>query len=167
MSAKDALAGADRVISLYGDHPFISADTLRSLAALHDANPQAIAMLTSTVPNFEAPFDMFCGWGRIIRNAEGQVVAIREAKDCTLEELTIREVNPGIYDIPAAWMWERLPNLKNNNAGGEYYLTDLVAIACAEGLPIATASANPLDVVGVNTKDELVKAEEIFNGKCH
>lgn len=165
MSAKEALQGADRVISLYGDHPFISADTLRSLAALHDANPQAIAMLTSTVPNFEAPFDVFRSWGRIIRNDKGEVMAIREAKDCTPEELAVREVNPGIYDFPADWMWQRLPSVKNNNAGGEYYLTDLIAFACTEGVAIATAPADPLDVMGVNTKDELGRAEDVFNGK--
>ncbi len=165
MSAKDALLGADRVVSLYGDHPFISAATLRSLVDLHDAHPGAIAMLTSTVPHFDPPYDAFRGWARMIRGENGEVTAIREAKDCSVAELAVREVNPGIYVFPAAWMWERLPKLENHNASGEYYLTDLIPIAFAEGMAIVTANADPLDVMGVNTKDELSRAEDVFNGK--
>lgn len=165
MCAKDAIGSADRVVVLYGDHPFISSEVLRRLVDLHDDTPQALAMLTSVVPNFDAPYDVFRGWGRVIRDDSGSVATIREAKDASASELHVREVNPAIYAFPAAWLWEHLPKLGNKNASVEYYLTDLIPMAFAEGMPIVTAQADALDVVGVNTPDELAKAEAIFQRK--
>ncbi len=163
MSAKEAVGDAGRVVILYGDHPFIPASTLRELVALHDKLPNAVAMLTSTVPDFTGRYEGFRGWGRIIRDPSGKVVALREAKDCTDDELAIREVNPGIYVFPSAWMWEQLPRLGNANASGEYYLTDLFTMAFAEGMQVVTADADPLHVMGVNTPEELQSAEEVFS----
>ncbi len=163
MSAKDAVGSAGRVVILYGDHPFIPAETLRELVALHDKLPNAVAMLTSTVPDFTGKYEAFKGWARVVRDASGEVIAIREAKDCTDDERAIREVNPGIYAFPAAWMWERLPQLGNANASGEYYLTELFTLAFAEGMAVVTADADPLHVMGINTPQELQSAEEIFS----
>ncbi len=167
MSARQELRTAKRVIVLYGDHPFIPAETLRALVSLHDENPEAIAMLTCKVPSFVAPYDVFASWGKIIRNASGSVLTIREIKDCSIDERQVREVNSGIYAFPASWMWRQLPRLTTKNAGGEYYLTELITLACNEDVGIITASADPLDVMGVNTPDELVAAETIFNNKAH
>lgn len=163
MMAKGVVGDAKRVVILYGDHPFISAATLRELVTLHDRRPDAVAMLTSTVPGYEGQYDAFRGWARIIRDEEGEVIAIREAKDCVGDELAIREVNPGIYVFPAAWMWERLPQLGNENASGEYYLTELFTMAFSEGMGVVTATAEPLDVMGINTPDELTRAEHVFS----
>lgn len=165
MSARDAVGEAKRVVILYGDHPFIGAATLRELVTLHDATPDAVAMLTSIVPSYEKPYDAFRGWARIIRDEAGKVIGIREAKDCRDDELALHEVNPGIYAFPAAWMWERLPHLGNANASGEYYLTELFTMAFDEGMNIVTAHAEPLDVMGVNTPDELQRAQEVFSAK--
>lgn len=165
LMAKDAVGDAERVVILYGDHPFISARTLRELVTLHDATPSAVAMLTSIVPNFKKPYDAFRGWARIIRDESAEVIAIREAKDCSDDELGLREVNPGIYAFPAAWMWEHLPHVGKRNASGEYYLTELFTIAFAEGKRVVTADADALDVMGVNTPDELRRAEEVFSAK--
>lgn len=162
LSAKDAWKTADRIIVLYGDHPFISAQVLRRLVALHDTTPESVAMLTSTVPNFDAPYDAFRAWGRVLRDDQGEVIAIREAKDCSVGELAVREVNPGIYVFPAPWALEKLSLIGNENASKEYYLVDLIGFAMAEGRPIVTAEADPLDVIGVNTPDELRRAEEVF-----
>lgn len=163
MVAKDVVGDAKRVVILYGDHPFISASTLRELVALHDKRPDAVAMLTSTVPSYDGQYDAFRGWARIIRDEAGEVIAIREAKDCSDNERTVREVNPGIYAFPASWMWERLPGLGNANASGEYYLTELFTMAFAEGMGIVTATADPLDVMGINTPEELTRAEHVFS----
>lgn len=163
MSAKDVVDSAGRVVILYGDHPFIPASTLRELVTLHERLPNAVAMLTSTVPDFTGKYKAFQGWARVIRDARGEVIALREAKDCTDEERAICEVNPGIYAFPAAWMWERLPELGNANASGEYYLTELFTMAFAEGMAVVTADADPLHVMGVNTPQELQSAEEIFS----
>lgn len=165
LSAKEMIGDADRVMVLYGDHPFIPAHVLRGLVELHDANTHAVAMLTCTVPSFDAPYDIFKSWGRVLRDDTGEVVAIREAKDASVGELAVREVNPAMYLFPTAWMWERLPLLGTANASGEMYLTDLIMTAFAEGVDVVTASADALDVIGVNTPDELARAEQVFHGQ--
>lgn len=162
LSAKAKIADADRVVVLYGDHPFIPAEVLRRLVDLHDQYPSAVAMLTCTVPSFEPPYDVFKGWGRVLRDDRGEVRAIREAKDTSVHELAVREVNPAIYAFPCAWMWERLPELSTANASGELYLTDLITMAFAEGKQVVTAEADALDVIGVNTPAELARAEEVI-----
>ena len=103
-------------------------------------------------------------WGRILRDADGNVTAIREAKDATPEELAVTEVNPAIFAFPAEWACNRLENLKNTNASGEYYLTDLIGIAMEEGVSIVTADADPMDVVGINSPEELARAEAMAKG---
>lgn len=165
LAAKQEIGSTDRVMVLYGDHPFIPADTLRRLVALHDAHPQAVAMLTCSVPNFEDPYDAFKSWGRVLRDAHGEVCAIREVKDASRDELAVREVNPAIYLFPTAWMWERLPQLSTANASGELYLTDLITMAFSEGIQVVTEQAEALDVMGINTPAELARAEEVFSRK--
>jgi bifunctional UDP-N-acetylglucosamine pyrophosphorylase/glucosamine-1-phosphate N-acetyltransferase len=160
--AEDACRGASRIIVLYGDHPFIGPDVLQQLADLSSKNAGDIAMLTATVPNFDGDFSMFVKWGKIVRK-DGEVVALRESKDASPEEAMIKEVNPGIYAFPVPWVFDRLKDVKNENASGEYYLTDLIGLAMAEGRKIVTASVDPLQVVGINTPDELSKAEELLN----
>ncbi|MFA5947201.1 MAG: NTP transferase domain-containing protein [Patescibacteria group bacterium] len=168
--AEDACKGASRIIVLYGDHPFIGPEVLKQLADLSSKNSGDIAMLTATVPNFVGDYSMFIKWGKIIRasSAKGHdgvmpVQALRESKDASAEEAMITEVNPGIYAFPVPWVFDRLKDVKNENASGEYYLTDLIGLAMAEGRKIVTASVDPLQVVGINTPDELSKAEELLN----
>lgn len=157
-AAKNVAGDAERVVVLYGDHPFLSPSVIRSIAELQKTHPGAFVMLTSTVPNFAGYFQTFERWGRILRDDSGAVTAIREAKDATPEELAITEVNPAIFAFPAAWAWDRLERLKNANASKEFYLTDLVSAAMEDGLPIVTASADPLDVIGINSPEELARA---------
>lgn len=159
--AEELCKDASRIIVLYGDHPFISAEVLKGLADLSTQNPGDVAMLTAHVPDFEGDFSMFVKWAKILR-ADGQVLAIREAKDASEEEAKITEVNPGIYAFPVPWVFDRLKNIDNKNAGGEYYLTDLIGLAMKEGKRIVTAPVNPLEVVGVNTPEELKNAERLF-----
>lgn len=160
--AQEAANGADTIMVLYGDHPFIAAETLTELAELHKEQGATITMLTTTVPNFKDEHAGFERWGRIIRDSVGRIQEIKEAKDATEEELAIREVNPSIFAFNAEWLWEHLPELKNTNAGGEYYLTDLVGLAIEEGESVVTSSAKPFEVVGINTPEELKRAEEYF-----
>ena len=164
--AESVTDGADRIIVLYGDHPFVPAEVIRRLAAMQDGGSDSrvisVAMLTARVPNFEGKFSGFLRWGRIIRDEEGRVVKSVEAKDATPEQMMITEVNPCMYAFPAPWVWEMLQELKNENAQGEYYLTDLVGAAMAGGVPIVTADADPMDVVGINSPEELAKAEEMM-----
>ncbi len=159
--AKNAADGAECIVVLYGDHPFLSPEVIQNIASLQDKHPNALVMLTSMVPNFEGDFQAFIRWGRVLRNASGDVIGSREAKDATPEELMITEVNPCIYAFPAPWVWDRLDRLKNANASGEFYLTDLVSAAMDDGLEIVTASANPFDVIGINSPEELARAEAL------
>lgn len=161
-AAQSAVGGADRVVVLYGDHPFIRPEVIQRLVDMQSSNLDAVAMLTARVPNFDGVFSTFVKWGRILRNVDGAVMAIREAKDATADELAVTEVNPAIFAFPAAWAWSRLEGLKNTNASGEYYLTDLIGVAMSEGVPIVTADADPMDVVGINSPEELIKAEEMM-----
>lgn len=137
---------------LYGDVPLIRAETLKRL--LHVAH-DALAILTVELADPS-------GYGRMVRNAAGQVVRIVEQKDSTAEERSIREINTGIMAMPSARLGEWLARLANNNAQQEYYLTDIVSMAVAEGLPIRTANPkHAWEVLGVNSKVQLAELERI------
>jgi bifunctional UDP-N-acetylglucosamine pyrophosphorylase/glucosamine-1-phosphate N-acetyltransferase len=153
--------GATHVMVLYGDHPFLSAALLQSLPAMAQEKPEALVMLTAKVPHFTNEYAGFISWGRIVRDDQGKVIAIREAKDATDEEKTITELNPAIYCFPLSLLRRALPQLSNANASGEYYLTDVIAFAMREGIEIVTQSVDALEVIGVNTPDELKVAESI------
>ncbi len=160
--AKEAVGEADVVIVLYGDHPFIGAEVIRKLSELQSQNPSSVAMLTATVPSFDGDYQTFIKWGRVLRDTDGKVVAIREYKDASPSELTVTEVNPSILAFPAVWAFQHLDALKNENASGEYYLTDLIGTAMTERIHIVTFSANPLDVIGINSPEELARAESMI-----
>jgi bifunctional UDP-N-acetylglucosamine pyrophosphorylase / glucosamine-1-phosphate N-acetyltransferase len=139
---------------LYGDVPLISADTLAALVAA--ASENKLAWLTMTVANAE-------GLGRIIRNEKHQVQAIVEHKDATEAQRQIKEVNTGFLACPSAWLAGWLPKLKNTNAQGEYYLTDILAMAVAEGRSVETLSpAAEWEVTGINSKDQLAQLERTY-----
>jgi bifunctional UDP-N-acetylglucosamine pyrophosphorylase / glucosamine-1-phosphate N-acetyltransferase len=161
MVCRDAVMDADAVIVLYGDHPFVGAETLRKLARMHEAQKPVLSMMTTTVPSFEQ-WESYRHWGRILRDSHGHIMAIREYKDAMESEQEIREVNPGLYCFDTRWLWENIDQIKNFNAKSEFYLTDLIELAVAQGKDIATMSIAPEESVGVNTPDELVLAERIY-----
>ena len=137
---------------LYGDVPLIQAETLKRLL---QAAQDALAILTVEL---EDP----SGYGRIVRNAKGEVVRIVEQKDSTPEERAIREINTGIMAMPTARLGEWLGRLSNDNAQKEYYLTDIVGMAVADGLPIHTANPkHAWEVLGVNSKVQLAELERV------
>ncbi len=137
---------------LYGDVPLTQADTLSRLVA---ANTDGISMLTLNVAN---PF----GLGRIIRQ-EGKVIAIVEEKDATDAQKAISEINSGIYCVDNALLHKYLPKLNNDNAQGEYYLTDIVKLAVADGVDIATiAPEYDFEIEGVNDRIQLATLERTY-----
>jgi bifunctional UDP-N-acetylglucosamine pyrophosphorylase/glucosamine-1-phosphate N-acetyltransferase len=138
---------------LYGDVPLIQQSTLEKLIA---ANTSGMAMLTLTVDN---PF----GLGRIVRDRNGKVLAIVEQKDATDEQKAICEINSGIYAVDNALLHKYLPKLENNNAQGEYYLTDIVKMAVADGIDIATIQPDfDFEIEGVNDRGQLANLERIY-----
>lgn len=161
MAASSFVTDADAVLVLYGDHPFISPETMQNLANLHEKDDATITMLTCTIPNFEGDYVGVKSWSRIVRDEKGRVVKDVQMKDATDEELEIKELNPCIFLFNRDWMMNELPKLQNHNAQEEYYLTDLLKMAVDEGLKISTAPADVFDVLGVNTKEELERAERL------
>lgn len=129
LQALPQLGNSEVTLILYGDVPLTQAKTLQALVALVDAKNMGLL----TVVMNDAT-----GYGRIVRNAEQQVVAIVEHKDASAAQREIREVNTGIMAVPTARLKQWLPALKNDNAQGEYYLTDIIAMAVADGLCVKT-----------------------------
>jgi len=139
---------------LYGDVPLIEAETLATLVEL--VRDDSLALLTVTL-------DRPAGYGRILRNADGGVTGIVEEKDATPAEKLICEVNTGVMAVPAGKMAAWLPAIGNSNAQGEYYLTDLIAIAHGEGLTVATHQpASAEETEGVNSRAQLQMLERYF-----
>jgi bifunctional UDP-N-acetylglucosamine pyrophosphorylase/glucosamine-1-phosphate N-acetyltransferase len=144
-------ARGDAVI-LYGDVPLVRPETLQRLV---DASREALAVLTTEL-------DDATGYGRVVREATGNVARIVEHKDATAAEREIREVNAGFYAVRASRLADWLSRLKNDNAQREYYLTDIVGFASADGLPVLGVKVDdPLEVAGVNSKRELAMLERV------
>ncbi|MDH0288432.1 bifunctional UDP-N-acetylglucosamine diphosphorylase/glucosamine-1-phosphate N-acetyltransferase GlmU [Pseudomonas sp. GD04087] len=145
---------ADNVLILYGDVPLIEQPTLERLMA--QATPQQLALLT-------VELDDPTGYGRIIRGADGEVRAIVEQKDATPEQRTIREGNTGILAAPRQQLLGWLARLSNSNAQGEYYLTDVIAMAVGDGLRVATAQPQvAMETQGANDRLQLSELERFF-----
>lgn len=158
-ASRDLWGGAEGVMVLYADHPFLPKEVLEELVAAFSVAPHAVHMLTATVPNYEGEYAKFAPWGRIIRDTSGNAKDIREAKDASEEERSICEVNPAMYVFPAAWLKTALNRLTNENASGEYYLTDVIGLAAQDGIELKTTSTDALSVIGVNTPQDLKDAE--------
>jgi bifunctional UDP-N-acetylglucosamine pyrophosphorylase/glucosamine-1-phosphate N-acetyltransferase len=136
---------------LYGDVPLIRSETLQEMVLI--AREGAIALLTVKLAD---P----AGYGRIVRGAGGRVERIVEHKDASAEELAIQEVNTGILCLPAAKLAGWLARLSNDNAQGEYYLTDVIGMAAAEGERILPCHpASEWEVMGVNSRAQLAELE--------
>ena len=152
--ALPALAGDGTVVVLSGDVPLTQADTLRALVTSSEGVAGgALALLTVKLPDPT-------GYGRILRNDQGAVQGIVEHKDASEAQRAITEVYSGILAVPAARLAPWLAALRNDNAQGEYYLTDIVAMAVAEGLPVvAHCIADALQVEGVNSPVQLARLE--------
>ncbi len=154
--ALDKLPKDGQSLILYGDVPLVSADTL---AALQAANTHGMSMLTLRVDD---PF----GLGRIKRDKAGNIEAIVEQKDADEAEQQITEINSGIYCVDNALLHKYLPKLSNNNAQGEYYLTDIVKMAVADGIAIAAIEPeHAFEIEGVNNRQQLASLERSWQGK--
>ncbi|RJQ28457.1 hypothetical protein C4571_03740 [Candidatus Parcubacteria bacterium] len=162
--AEKALKGkADAIIVLYGDHPFVKAETVKKLYDLHKKQGCPLTMMTTEVEDFKEWRAPFYDFGRVIRDEKGMIRKVMERKDASPEELEIREVNPAFLCFDAEWLWQNLTKLRNNNAKKEYYLTDLVQIAIDEGACIASMNIDPAESIGVNTPEHLSVAKEILS----
>lgn len=160
LMAKDRLEGmTGQLIVLYGDTPLITGITLNRIINAHQHARVAATVLTARL---EQPF----GYGRIVRDDDGQVEAIIEEKDATPEQKSINEINTGIYCFEISALLKTLPRLQPQNAQGEYYLTDVIGLLREDGEKLATLLLeNPEEILGPNDRLALAKVETIMRGQ--
>lgn len=157
MMCIEALKGfTGDVVVIAGDMPTIRSETLQRLLALHRAAGAAASIATTVL---EDP----TGYGRIIRGPDGRFERIVEHRDCTPDQLSIREVNPSYYCFDAQALFGALPKLRADNAKGEYYITDTLAIIRdGGGMVQAAVSVPAADAVGINSRGELAEVAKVM-----
>jgi len=145
------------ILICYGDTPLISGQILARVLFEHLTSQATLTFLTAITEN---PSD----FGRVVRNTDGSVREIVEMKRATEEQRRINEVNSGVYCFDQSWLWPALHMLPMN-ASGEYYLTDLVAVASSQGCKIATVSGSFDETIGINDRVQLAAAECILRAR--
>ncbi len=149
--------GGSLVLVGYGDHMmFYTIDTANDLISYHKTHQAAIALVTTKVPDPT-------GYGRIIRNASGHVEAIVEEKDAAADQKQIREINAGLYCFNYSFLKDNINKIEKSPVTGEYYLTDLVAIANNQGKKVAGLEVEFKNVgIGINRPEELAESQKIY-----
>ena len=158
LQALPKLDAQEPTLVLYGDVPLTSQKTLSKLAKLADGvrgKDCALALLTQDLSDPT-------GYGRIVRDTDGSVKEIVEEKDASTAQKAIKEINTGIMVLPTNSLKKWLKALRASNAQGEYYLTDVIAMAVKDGVPIRTAQAdNEYETIGVNSREQLASLERV------
>ena len=155
LCAQEAFNGfAGEIVILSGDVPLIQENTLRAMIERHRRRNAAATLLTAVLEDPK-------GYGRILRDAQGNLTGVVEEKDASAPQRKIREVNAGIYVASAPFLFAALGGVKNNNQQGEYYLPDIVAVGLDQGATIETVRAEDArEMMGVNTREELAFMEK-------
>lgn len=143
------------VLLLCGDVPLLRTATLRRLLQTHRERQAMLTMLTTHL-------DDPTGYGRILRNGQGKVVGIVEERDAKPSQKALGEINSGVYCLQASFLFAALPRVGQHNAQGEQYLTDVVGLAAADGMPIADVATQPEEILGVNTPADLARLETLL-----
>ncbi|HEU5102719.1 MAG TPA: NTP transferase domain-containing protein [Roseiflexaceae bacterium] len=159
LQARSALPSAsDEVLVLYGDTPLLRAETARAVVDLRRANAALVSILSMHVPPPS-------GYGRIVRDDAGRVVAIVEERNATQEQFALTECNSGVMCFDAAWLWQALARIPPNPVNGEYYLTELADMAVAErgpGAAVALPADDAREAWGINDRAQLAQAETVM-----
>ncbi len=157
LQARETLLGrSDAVLVLYGDMPNLRLETLQHMITLHQRRKPAITMLSVLS-------DDSMGFGRVVRDAQGQVQAIVEEAVASPEILALKELNCGVYCFDAGFLWEYLPRVPVTPPKGEHYLTDMVELAVAARWPVEVFTIEDVEEVqGVNTRVHLARSERIM-----
>jgi bifunctional UDP-N-acetylglucosamine pyrophosphorylase / glucosamine-1-phosphate N-acetyltransferase len=161
LQAAELLRGAaDQVLVITGDMPLMQADTLARLVQAQASHPGPLTM--SSVISADSH-----GFGRVERGTDGTLQAIVEEAQASPEQLAIQELNASAYCFQAEWLWETLPHIPISSKG-EYYLTDIVGIAVAEGLPVQALVMDDLqEFTGINTRIHLAEATAILHRRIN
>lgn len=145
------------VLVLYGDVPLLRAATIKNMLDLH-AQLEASATILTAI--FEDP----TGYGRIIRNSQGDILGIVEQKDATEEQRHVKEINSGIIVFDSKDLFTALKSITNSNSQGEYYLTDVIDILVSNGKKVkGMVLPNPNEIAGVNSPEQLAEAERLLD----
>lgn len=160
-AAEELLGGESGLILVtYADMPLLKSDTLRRLVAMQLENPGPVTMLSVVLDDPH-------GFGRVIRAPDGSVAAIVEEAVASPEQLAVRELNASAFVFRAEWLWPALRRVRMSPKG-EYYLTDVVEIAVADGLQVrAYCTPDPTEAVGVNTRVHLAEVETILRRRIN
>ena len=159
--AKEYINDEDTIVILCGDTPLIKEETLKRLFDYHIENEYTATVLTTKVDNPT-------GYGRVIRDENGDLLKIVEQKDGNAEELAVNEINSGIYCFKGQMLRESLDLLDNNNAQGEYYLTDTIKILRDKGFKVGAFNGSTIEeLMGVNSRVELAKAEALMRKRIN
>ncbi|MBP2033943.1 bifunctional UDP-N-acetylglucosamine pyrophosphorylase/glucosamine-1-phosphate N-acetyltransferase [Clostridium algifaecis] len=159
--AKNFLKGKKGTVAIFtGDAPLIKDDTIKKLINFHNEGGYSAVILTSLVDN---PY----GYGRIIREENGNVSKIVEHKDCTEEELKVNEINSSMYCFDIESLVDSLDKIHNNNAQGEYYLTDVIEILKKSGKKIGALPIPFEETLGVNSREQLAEAARIMRKRVN
>jgi len=162
MCARETLAGfSGSLVVLSGDTPLLRPETIAGLIAQRESSASGVTLLTTHLHDPS-------GYGRIVRDRDGAVAAIVEQKDLASAQHHLDEVNTGTYCFDAAVLFAHLDRLSTENAQGEYYLTDMVAVFNEEGLLVsALAAEEPLETLGVNSRVQLAQATEVMQRRIN
>ncbi len=156
---KDA---AENTIVLYGDHPFVSKETINKLIEKKWETGNKVIMATVKLADFDGWRSNFLGFSRVKRDENGKIRKTIENKDASEEEKKITEVNPCYFCFDTKFLWEEIINLKNDNAQKEYYLTDVLKSAVEKGIEIESIDINAHEALGANSKEELEILEKLM-----
>lgn len=158
MQAENVLEGiSGDVLILCGDVPLLKPETLKKFRD-HHISSGAVATVMTT--DFDDPF----GYGRIVKNSDGQIIKIVEQKDASEEEKQIKEINSGVYIIDKNELFSSLKNISSDNAGREYYLTDVIGILKNRNSKVGTFKIKDNnEILGINTVEQLKLAESIMD----
>lgn len=153
LQARSELAGYQGLtVILCGDVPLLKPATIKNLIKEHIAAGACVTVLTTALPDPR-------GYGRILKNDDGNIIKIVEQNDATDAEKKITEINTGIYCVNTPFLFSALEKINNNNKQKEYYLTDIIEITCQAGRKVkAYLTKDYLEVMGINTSEELFRA---------
>jgi bifunctional UDP-N-acetylglucosamine pyrophosphorylase/glucosamine-1-phosphate N-acetyltransferase len=153
---------SENILVVYGDMPFIKAESLSRLIKMHLHSGAKVSMLTAQTENFKGIYSSLERYGRIIRDVAHNVIGIVEFKDASERQRKIKEINPGIYMFSTKWLWEHIAQIQNNNAQKEYYLTDIVEIALRHGEAVRSLQVPAEEILGINSPEDLHQAERLI-----
>jgi len=162
LQARETLVDqADLILVTYADMPLLTAETLGRLVDVAGRRPAPIAMLTLVRENPR-------GFGRVIRDDDGKVLEVVEEAVATPTQLAVRELNAGVYCFDAKWLWDRVDDIPLSLPKEEYYLTDLIGMAVAEGRTVEAVVAEDVDeTLGINTRVDLAEAERVLRRRIN